>query len=391
MEIIKHHIKKHVGVHHINTLEKFLIFLAIIAAGIFGTIYGVRAYPEVFGTDVAKSNLNEISLQEPIALEFSTPVFRKYYDSKITISPSEKIKLRWENSNKRLLIVPEDFWRPDSQYEISFPEGKNIMFSTVPGETISFSTEKYPAVSSVSPKDGAENVTVDMEEPILVKFKKPVFDYSFKFALNSDEEFSVQSNVNNDEFKLLPKNGTDYATQYDFKIFAKYKKESDGNYEQIFESSFSTTAPPQIIWDKDHKVRLEQAKKYTQAKIKTGKYIDVNLSAQVMSIFENGKILDDFMISSGKRGMDTPKGETKIYNKFPRAYSSAYGLYMPYWMALTAGGKFGIHELPEWPNGYKEGQAHLGTPVSHGCVRLGVGSAQKVYEWAEIGTPVVIY
>jgi lipoprotein-anchoring transpeptidase ErfK/SrfK len=59
-------------------------------------------------------------------------------------------------------------------------------------------------------------------------------------------------------------------------------------------------------------------------------------------------------------------------------------------MQFTGAGH-GIHELPEWKNGYKEGANHLGTPVSHGCVRLGVGPAAKVYGWAEVGTPIVIH
>jgi hypothetical protein len=66
-------------------------------------------------------------------------------------------------------------------------------------------------------------------------------------------------------------------------------------------------------------------------------------------------------------------------------------LYMPYWMAITPDGKYGIHELPEWPGGYKEGANHLGRPVSHGCVRLGVGAAKTVYEWASEGTTVVVH
>ncbi len=89
--------------------------------------------------------------------------------------------------------------------------------------------------------------------------------------------------------------------------------------------------------------------------------------------------------------MDTPKGKHQIYNKHPRAWSNKYGLYMPYWMAITTDGRFGIHELPEWPGGYKEGQNHLGIKVSHGCVRLGVGPAKVVYNWADIGTPVIVY
>jgi lipoprotein-anchoring transpeptidase ErfK/SrfK len=89
--------------------------------------------------------------------------------------------------------------------------------------------------------------------------------------------------------------------------------------------------------------------------------------------------------------MNTPKGEFSIQNKTPRAWSNKYKLYMPYWQAITPSGEYGIHELPEWPGGYKEGANHLGTPVSHGCVRLGIGAAERVYAWTEIGTPIIIY
>ena len=49
-----------------------------------------------------------------------------------------------------------------------------------------------------------------------------------------------------------------------------------------------------------------------------------------------------------------------------------------------------IHGLPEWPNGYKEGAAHIGTPVSHGCIRLGVEAAKIVYDWSDVGTKIII-
>lgn len=54
------------------------------------------------------------------------------------------------------------------------------------------------------------------------------------------------------------------------------------------------------------------------------------------------------------------------------------------------GTQYGIHELPEWPNGVKEGTGHLGTAVSGGCVRLGIGPAKALYDWAEVGTEVEI-
>jgi len=120
-----------------------------------------------------------------------------------------------------------------------------------------------------------------------------------------------------------------------------------------------------------------------------GKYIDIDLTTQQLCRVEGPTLIDCFTVSSGKASMPTPTGTYNIQNKNPRAWSAKYGLWMPFWQAFS--GAYGIHELPEWPGGYKEGEAHLGTPVSHGCVRLGVGSAETVYNWTEIGTPVYIH
>ena len=127
-----------------------------------------------------------------------------------------------------------------------------------------------------------------------------------------------------------------------------------------------------------------------EAKIKEGRYVDINLSKQVLSIFEEGSNQGNFRISSGKKGMNTPTGNFNILSKKKRAWSNKYKLFMPYWMQFTNQGH-GLHELPEWPSGYKEGANHLGIPVSHGCVRLGVGSAETVFHFVEVGTPIYIH
>lgn len=121
-----------------------------------------------------------------------------------------------------------------------------------------------------------------------------------------------------------------------------------------------------------------------------GKFIEVNLSEQNLYQFEGTNLIATYRVSTGKWSMPTPQGEFSINNKDPRAYSQEYGLYMPYWMSFI-GSQYGIHELPEWPDGTKEGEGHLGTPVSHGCIRLGRGAAEAVYNWAEVGTPVYVH
>lgn len=99
--------------------------------------------------------------------------------------------------------------------------------------------------------------------------------------------------------------------------------------------------------------------------------------------------ISEYPVSSGMPGKPTPVGTFKVLSKSPRAWSSAAKLWMPYWMHFSGRGH-GIHELPEWPNGHKEGESHLGKPVSHGCVRLGIGTAKKIYDWSPIGTPVIV-
>lgn len=125
-----------------------------------------------------------------------------------------------------------------------------------------------------------------------------------------------------------------------------------------------------------------------------GKRIIVDLSEQKLKLIENGRVISVRTISTGKWLTPTPTGEYKTRNKIVTAYSKPYGLYMEYWMAFTADGSYGLHSLPYWKlgNGGRlyEGANHLGTPVSHGCIRQSLADAKSLYDWAPVGTPVTI-
>jgi hypothetical protein len=118
-------------------------------------------------------------------------------------------------------------------------------------------------------------------------------------------------------------------------------------------------------------------------------WIGINLKKQQLTYFVAGEPWKVFPVSTGKAAMPTPKGTFKILNKVPKAWSGSYKLWMPYWLGVGKG-QFGIHELPIWPSGYREGANHLGKPVSHGCIRLGIGPAQYIYDRVEKGTEVII-
>ncbi len=118
------------------------------------------------------------------------------------------------------------------------------------------------------------------------------------------------------------------------------------------------------------------------------KKILVHLSTQKLEQQLAGITLETYTVSTGKPSTPTPKGTFTIFYKNPRAWSRSAGLWMPWFMEFTKQGA-GLHELPEWPGGKKEGANHLGRPVSHGCIRLGIGAAKTLYDWAPLGTKVV--
>lgn len=124
-----------------------------------------------------------------------------------------------------------------------------------------------------------------------------------------------------------------------------------------------------------------------------GRYIEISLRQQKMYVFYGSKLLHIFPVSSGKSSTPTPRGTFRIRYKTrwtSCAPSPDYRTcYMPYSMFFTYGGH-AIHALPII-NGYQEGIWHLGTPVSHGCVRTHPTVAVYLYRNTPVGTPVVIH
>ena len=130
---------------------------------------------------------------------------------------------------------------------------------------------------------------------------------------------------------------------------------------------------------------------------KAQKYIEVDKGQETMYLFEDGKLIDKHIVSTGLY-YPTPVGEFKILNKAENAYSDIYNVWMPYWMAFYYSpiihASFGIHELPYWySNGSKitRPREFLGSPHTGGCISLDIGAAKKVYDWAYVGMPVYVF
>jgi hypothetical protein len=370
--------------------KKNWIAVSILLFGLAGISWSLFLFPEVFASTAILEEKKGTALKDALLIRFSDSMIPQTFEGKVAIFPKADFKLRWQNRNRELVVSPLSSWKPETKYSLSMGGVRNIML-VQRDFNFFFQTVSYPQVASFSPEPGSQNVVLDIEDPIAVSFRDSIQEFKVKITVDPPLDLERQVDLENNKIALIPRGGLERGKAYSFGVLLRGLDEPDSAYREVFSSSFVTKPEAPKVWEKDFALRLEQAKLHTEPQIKEGKYIDINVKSQVMAIFENGQILDAFLISSGKRGMDTPQGSFKISNKFPRAWSKAYGLFMPFWMALVPSGQFGIHELPEWPSGYKEGTNHLGIPVSHGCVRLGIGPAERVYNWAELGTPVVVH
>jgi len=101
--------------------------------------------------------------------------------------------------------------------------------------------------------------------------------------------------------------------------------------------------------------------------------IFVDLSAQRMTVTNNGGETLVWKISSGREGFETPTGRFEVQRMDPDHYSEEYDQAPMPWSIFFSRG-LAIH------GSFERG---LGRPRSHGCVRLSIPHARELYELVE--------
>jgi hypothetical protein len=275
----------------------------------------------------------DIEVQEEIVLRFSDKIIKTNPSKNISIYPKVDVSFKWEDSGRKLKIIPREDWSLGENYTIKI-EGLRSIFLAKSYNEIAFKTIEYPSVNKFYPENNSRGIMIDIESPGIMKFDKSLKNFNLKVNVVPSEKLSYNINQTKNEVDFVFEDGYKKGEEYEIYLYIKHKDESRDKYKKIYETSFITEAPPAEEWSSNFQARLAEAKLYTNPLVKDGKYIDINLDAQIMTIFENAKLINSFLVSSGKRGMDTPKGTFRIVNKHPRPWSDKYGLYMPYWMAM---------------------------------------------------------
>jgi hypothetical protein len=128
----------------------------------------------------------------------------------------------------------------------------------------------------------------------------------------------------------------------------------------------SELAPGAYVWD-------------DRAAVDADTRILVSISAQMAYVFNGGDLIGATSISTGADGHETPIGVFPILEKKPMHHSRKYdNAPMPFMQRLD---DYGIALHAGRNPGY---------PASHGCIRLPVKFAAKLFKVTAIGTEVEI-
>jgi lipoprotein-anchoring transpeptidase ErfK/SrfK len=118
------------------------------------------------------------------------------------------------------------------------------------------------------------------------------------------------------------------------------------------------------------------------------KSIVVSISQQLLWAYKGDKVAMSSYVSTGKAGFATPTGSYAVLSKLPS--QSMEG--------IIGGEYYNVPDVPSVLYFTKNGHAlhgtywhnNFGTPMSHGCVNLPLDVAAWLYDWAPVGTRVLI-
>ena len=134
--------------------------------------------------------------------------------------------------------------------------------------------------------------------------------------------------------------------------------------------------------------------------------IMVHISEQKAYFFKGKRLVGETTVSTGKRGFGTPPGHYSVVSKDKNHFSSEFGDYVDSEGNIVKqnidvrkdskprGAHFDPAKMPycmHFNGGYAMHQGYVPPfAASHGCIRLPEGFAEKFYNNAPVGTPVVV-
>jgi lipoprotein-anchoring transpeptidase ErfK/SrfK len=130
------------------------------------------------------------------------------------------------------------------------------------------------------------------------------------------------------------------------------------------------------------------------------KAIVVSLFGQELWAYQDGKLVQDTLVTTGRPGLPTDVGAMKVLSKdSPWKMHSPWPKGSPHWYPDTAVRKVvwftvtgeGLHDANWEPTSYYGPGGQNTSVASHGCIHVQDAAEDFLYDWADIGTPVIVY
>ncbi len=161
-------------------------------------------------------------------------------------------------------------------------------------------------------------------------------------------------------------------------------------YEDDFRGGVSVAAG-NADSDSKYEIVTVPQKKIVEGRMDLFKYIDVDISEQVLRAYRNGVKEREFYVSTGVGKYPTPLGETQILAKLPvHDYEWTYGPDHPdnYDLKNVVNNlRFRSHyyiHYAYWHNNF-------GHRMSHGCINVNLENSAWIYNWADVGDTVIVH
>lgn len=153
-------------------------------------------------------------------------------------------------------------------------------------------------------------------------------------------------------------------------------------YEEDFRGGVQVAAGD-IDGDNKEEIITAPGKQLATGRTDLYRYIRVNLTEQKLYAYEDGYLVKEFLVSTGRRPLVTPTGEFAVFRKLSTHLYAGPGYYLP-------GVKWNLNFKPAYYIHGTYWHNNFGHPMSHGCVNMRTEEAGWVYEFADIGTKVII-
>jgi lipoprotein-anchoring transpeptidase ErfK/SrfK len=127
------------------------------------------------------------------------------------------------------------------------------------------------------------------------------------------------------------------------------------------------------------------------------RWIAVNLTTQRAMAFVGAQPMRVALVTTGMPGWETPTGDFRVYRRVENETMDSLGLGIPIdspegWYVDNVLYTQYIYSGITLHYNYWRPQSYFGNvPSSHGCVGLGYSDAKFLWDFADIGTRVVIY